>query len=239
MARAGDLAHNDAYFTEATRERLHARLLGENVARNGDVDAAHRALMASPPHRANILDGRFTIVGIGAELREGSWWLTEDFLQPASAVPAPDRPRGTAATSAPPAVPTTARLPVAAPTTPAQDAGEVLGAVASGPTDEWRAPHPAAARRGIAALPGESVLDPRVIAALLAVGVVGVVSMSALRRSDPRRDPAVSARGAKRSRGTNPTRGDARGPGGRRLSAMLASWPERPASSGGPARWRG
>ena len=88
LADAGALSHNDAYFTSASRSGLDAGALGENVARDGSVPKAHAALMNSPHHRDNILDPRFTVVGIGAVARDGSWWITEDFLQPAAARPA-------------------------------------------------------------------------------------------------------------------------------------------------------
>src|SRR4051794_27001250 len=45
MARAATLSHNDAYFSDASHDRLGAQLLGENVARAPDVDVAHEALM--------------------------------------------------------------------------------------------------------------------------------------------------------------------------------------------------
>ncbi len=82
MARAARLSHNDDYFTDESHRRLDAQLVGENVARAPDVDTAHKALMASEHHRNNILDARFTVVGIGATYLDGSWWITEDFLQP-------------------------------------------------------------------------------------------------------------------------------------------------------------
>lgn len=91
MAAAGSLAHNDDYFAESVRRRLGARALGENVAFNRDVDDAHRRLMASPGHRANLLDRRYSVVGIGAVLdRDGTWWFTQDFVEPAPVhAPAP------------------------------------------------------------------------------------------------------------------------------------------------------
>ena len=110
MAGSGHLAHNDAYFTRETRTRLGARLLGENVAYDGSIDAAHRALMASPPHRANILDARFTVIGIGAEQRDRTWWVTEDFVQPVAVAPASAAPSAPA-TSAPAAAPTATTAP--------------------------------------------------------------------------------------------------------------------------------
>jgi uncharacterized protein YkwD len=41
---------------------------------------AHQQLMSSPDHRANILDPRFTRIGIGAARRGDTWWITENFV---------------------------------------------------------------------------------------------------------------------------------------------------------------
>jgi uncharacterized protein YkwD len=84
LADADELSHNDAYFTSESRQRLGARALGENVAMDYEAEPAHEHLMASPHHRDNILDARFTVIGLGATYRDGKWWITEDFLQPAS-----------------------------------------------------------------------------------------------------------------------------------------------------------
>jgi hypothetical protein len=95
---------------------------------DAEAQPAHDHLMASPHHRDNILDARFTVVGLGATYRDGSWWITEDFLQPAAAprghevarsLPAAPPP----AKAAPPST-VTARTPappagVAAPSAPA------------------------------------------------------------------------------------------------------------------------
>jgi uncharacterized protein YkwD len=60
-----------------------AREQGENVAVAPTVVAAHRALWASPSHRANILHGTFTRVGIGVTRdAHGMFWVTEDFSAP-------------------------------------------------------------------------------------------------------------------------------------------------------------
>jgi uncharacterized protein YkwD len=85
MADTQSMSHNASYFSEETRTRLHAWALGENVAASPSLREAHDALMASAPHRQNILDARFTVVGIGAVQRDGRWWITEDFLQPEAA----------------------------------------------------------------------------------------------------------------------------------------------------------
>lgn len=52
---------------------------GENVAFNQTAEGAHRGLMNSPPHRANILNPEFNAVGIGV-IRDGdNIWVTQDF----------------------------------------------------------------------------------------------------------------------------------------------------------------
>lgn len=53
---------------------------GENVAGAATVVRAHRALWLSPSHRGNLLDGRFTRVGIGvARGEDGRVWVTQLF----------------------------------------------------------------------------------------------------------------------------------------------------------------
>jgi len=47
------------------RRGIVARVVGEVAARARDEDAAFDALLASPSHRAAIVDRRFTDVGVG------------------------------------------------------------------------------------------------------------------------------------------------------------------------------
>lgn len=68
--------------------RPDAALVGENIFYASVTDAsynaayAHLRLMASPPHRANILEPRFTKVGVGLYRdSEGRFWVTEMFLR--------------------------------------------------------------------------------------------------------------------------------------------------------------
>jgi uncharacterized protein YkwD len=82
MSSTGRLEHNDAYFSDENRARLHARALGENVAYGPSIESAHRAFMESEGHRNNILDQRFAVVGLGAVWDGREWWVTEDFVQP-------------------------------------------------------------------------------------------------------------------------------------------------------------
>lgn len=66
----------------------HAALVGENIFYASVTDDvynasyAHARLMASPGHRANILEPRFTKVGVGLYRdNAGRFWVTEMFLR--------------------------------------------------------------------------------------------------------------------------------------------------------------
>jgi len=61
------------------------RALGENIAINGTVAGAEAAFMDEPRfeknHRANILNTKFTDVGIGiVQAPNGSFYITQDFV---------------------------------------------------------------------------------------------------------------------------------------------------------------
>ena len=121
MAQAQVLSHSDDYFSRESHQRLNAKALGENVARNGSVDDAHARLMASPGHHANIMSTGYTVVGI-AVFRDarGTYWVTQDFLlpksAPASAAPAPVAfPAPKPAPSPRPVTPVAAPQPAPAP----------------------------------------------------------------------------------------------------------------------------
>ena len=58
------------------------RAVGENVGYATTVYRVHKALMASPGHRANILDRRWRGVGVGVVKSGGYLWVTEIFRQP-------------------------------------------------------------------------------------------------------------------------------------------------------------
>jgi uncharacterized protein YkwD len=65
-------------FSELGARGIRYRLAGENLARNNypeirTVAAAFDGLMGSPGHRANILEPRFTRVGV-AVVRSGRVW---------------------------------------------------------------------------------------------------------------------------------------------------------------------
>jgi uncharacterized protein YkwD len=195
MAGAGTLSHDDAYFTKASHDRLDAVVLGENVARAGDIDQAHRALMASEHHRANILDARFTAVGFGATYVNGTWWLTEDFLQaranravPASA-PHASAPRA-GERSRVVAAPTAPTAPTAPVTTTSVAVAAVVAASVAAPAAVAVLPR-ADGYAGPARLAGEDVLDGRL--RLAAVDVVALLAAAALLRRRAGRRLLVSA----------------------------------------------
>lgn len=79
MATKQTLYHNPHLTTD-----VHQWVaIGENVAYASSVKAAHRLLMNSPPHRANLLSRTFTQVGLGVvKDGHGRYWVCEVFRRP-------------------------------------------------------------------------------------------------------------------------------------------------------------
>ncbi len=64
------------------------RKVGENVGRGYSVDSLVDAFMASAPHAANVLDPKFTYVGVGTVVDgNGQLWTTHRFAATASGPP--------------------------------------------------------------------------------------------------------------------------------------------------------
>jgi uncharacterized protein YkwD len=89
LARAKNLVANgyfdhyapdgESAFSELGARGIYYRLAGENLARNNyaenrTVEAAFDGLMGSPGHRANILERRYSVVGV-AVVRSGGMWI--------------------------------------------------------------------------------------------------------------------------------------------------------------------
>jgi uncharacterized protein YkwD len=77
MADAGTLFHSDLKAGVSPGWSY----LGENVAYAADIATAQRSLVASPPHRTNMLDARFNQVGTGVVLKGGLYYVVQDFVQ--------------------------------------------------------------------------------------------------------------------------------------------------------------
>ncbi len=52
---------------------------GENVAFDFDADSGHRHLMQSPPHRANLLNASYNVVGLGVIRSGDRLYIVQDF----------------------------------------------------------------------------------------------------------------------------------------------------------------
>jgi hypothetical protein len=131
MAAAGTLSHN-ANLTSMVPPGWTR--IAENVGTGGSLNAVFNALVASPPHYANMTDPAFTLTGIGVVTAgNGTLWVTEDFEArvgvspppppppaPPPAPPATTAPPAPPAVTAPPRPPTTVR---AVPVVPAAPAG--------------------------------------------------------------------------------------------------------------------
>lgn len=81
MAARGGLFHDPSL---GDRVRDWSRLT-ENVGQAADLESVHAALMASPGHRANILDPGVSQIGVGAVWSGGRLWVSQVFRQPVGA----------------------------------------------------------------------------------------------------------------------------------------------------------
>jgi len=80
LGRIGYLKHQNMY---TVLRGCKARVAAENLASgNVSADRLVAAWMASPGHRANVLDRRLTRVGVAAVYTRGKWFVTADFTRP-------------------------------------------------------------------------------------------------------------------------------------------------------------
>jgi hypothetical protein len=90
MANAKRIWHNPGLTSQVGGWRT----LGENVGNGPSVSWLMNALMASPTHRANILDRGYTQIGVGtAASSSGMIYVVQVFRQPYGAAPATSRHR--------------------------------------------------------------------------------------------------------------------------------------------------
>ena len=83
LAKTGKFYHRSmTYFLNG----CDASRVAENLARGNrtgaTADKVVAAWMKSPGHRANILDGRLTRIGVGAVYVRGQWTVVADFSRP-------------------------------------------------------------------------------------------------------------------------------------------------------------
>ncbi len=83
MARTGRLAHSDL---TANLGGLQWYVLGENVGYSSRTSntllSLHNQFVNSPPHRANLVDRRFTHMGVGVAVDSaGRTWVAEVFAK--------------------------------------------------------------------------------------------------------------------------------------------------------------
>ena len=122
MAASQKLYHNPSLATAVKNWSW----VGENVGYGPSVASLQSAFMASPGHRANILDHQFTQVGVGAVTVNGTIWVSVVFRRPmhVTSTPSKPKPRSTPQSGVPAravrppiaarVVVTPARVPVAA-----------------------------------------------------------------------------------------------------------------------------
>jgi uncharacterized protein YkwD len=82
LSRRGSLYHDtpDRLWAEVPRSAWwRAENVGYITDRFAVADALHQAFMASPGHRANILNPRATHMAIGVYQDGGKIWVTERF----------------------------------------------------------------------------------------------------------------------------------------------------------------
>ena len=80
MAFTGKLAEDPNTQAAIASYDPNWQAFGENVGVGPTPQSIEAALMASPPHRANIL-GNYTHVGVGVVIANGSIWVTERFYR--------------------------------------------------------------------------------------------------------------------------------------------------------------
>jgi uncharacterized protein YkwD len=91
LAAAGVLSHNPGLRTDVADWTV----LGENVGMAGDVPTVQNAFMHSPEHKANILDPRYTQMGVGSATSIYPsctcqvLWVVVDFRRPTTVTTAP------------------------------------------------------------------------------------------------------------------------------------------------------
>ncbi len=172
LAATNVLAHNPGLRSQVTNWSV----LGENVGMAGDVPSVQQAFMNSAPHRANILDSRYTQMGVGSATSTYPQcgctvlWVVVDFRRPVTtAAPAPPPPATKPPAPQPTATKTAATKPAPAPThkvvapTPAKTTAVTKPATPStsgAPTQAAQPAQPKQPTQGTPGTPGTPATQP-------------------------------------------------------------------------------
>ncbi|MGZ4677659.1 MAG: CAP domain-containing protein [Acidimicrobiia bacterium] len=113
MAAVGAISHSN--LPDGAPPEWHR--LGENVGSGPSVDSIHNALVASPEHYANLTDPGFQSIGVGVVNANGTYYVSEVFMESASQ-PAPSTSSPRAATPSPGSPQPVRSAPAAAPAPP-------------------------------------------------------------------------------------------------------------------------
>lgn len=197
MVESDSIFHNLDLLGRPLRV-LGTDVVGENVGWSTDVDDLHRRLMASPGHRANLLEPRFTVVGMAVVATgNGRYYATQDFAQAQGSLPearaaapvaSPSSERTSPTPSPPVAEPT--GLPSASPaSTPTTPATESVSSPTSRPEPtpamtDGRAQVPAGRAHGevesflATPLVADEVPTAPVALVVLAVALAGIVALA-------------------------------------------------------------
>jgi hypothetical protein len=151
MRDQGRIFHNPNNGEDADAAGYNWQRVGENVGVGPDVADVQRAFMASDSHRANILDARFTDLGIGVAVApNGRVYVAQVFgkLREQSAPDAATKPDATkVAVPAPPALEAPKATEVVAPKIePVVPEGHILLEDGSIVPDDYIAHDPCGAR---------------------------------------------------------------------------------------------
>jgi uncharacterized protein YkwD len=80
QTHAQAMANADTLYHSELRLGRGECSMGENVGYGSSISQVEGAFMASPPHRANILNGSFNLVGIGVVRQNGRVWVDQLFV---------------------------------------------------------------------------------------------------------------------------------------------------------------
>ena len=76
MARTGHLSHSN--LAKVLSHVLS--VAGENVGMGASVQQVHEMFLNSPPHRDNLVSGRWKLTGIGVYEKGARVWITQIFV---------------------------------------------------------------------------------------------------------------------------------------------------------------